>query len=490
MLKNHHNQRYLRFTHEDTAQHGFLQFTGETVISPHVKFEVQHSTSAVGLVHLRCGYNNKYLVRSSDTQLWIAAAADSAEEDRSKWSCTLFRPVSDGAVDNPQGGRNPLIRFLHVQLNQYVTLFQLPPFNNFAIASSSQPGGWRDTCEVVDWGSIVVMPRHLVFKGDNGMYLRALVIERFNYHEFSATSSREATAGNEVFPNPDGSIRIWSNHYRRFWRRSPNWIWGDSTDTTSNNRDTVFWPVRVNRNVVALRCAGNNRFCKRLTAERKISCLNASDVTISEFAMLEVEERVSQRTISNVVFRLNDARVYDETPRTVFRNIIVNNSPHTNSPTLTVTYANTQSKSWQSSLSFSFGVTTSVSGGFPKIAEAGIEISVETTEEYTWGETYESSAEVSQAYPVTVGPFSRATITVMVTQGSCDVPFSYTRKDDLFDGTSVTTRLDDGLYTGVNVYNFRGENVEESLTAEEMIRLAQEEEEKKKMEKGEADGEQ
>ncbi|KAI9070549.1 hypothetical protein K1719_047487 [Acacia pycnantha] len=79
----------------------------------------------------------------------------------------------------------------------------------------------------------------------------------------------DTTVGNEIFTTHDGSIRVKSDYFGKFWRRSPNWIQDDSNDTTNNNSDTLFWPVKVDNNVVALRNLGNNNFCKRLTTVPK-----------------------------------------------------------------------------------------------------------------------------------------------------------------------------------------------------------------------------
>ncbi|CAI0557459.1 unnamed protein product [Linum tenue] len=471
-VRSTYPMRNLRFTDDDIQQHGQLQFKAETAAhSPYAKFEVEPSSSVRGLVHLRSCYNNKYWVRTSPTQMWIAAHSDIPEEDQSKWSCTLFSPTY-------LFGRDHYFRFRHVQLDQNVCI--LPegqwPFTDFLfVRTQSSNQMVEDMFVVTDWESLLVLPRHVVFKGDNGRFLRARVIERSNYLEFSGTSNTEATARNEVFENPDGSVRIRSNHYGRFWRRSPNfWIWGDSTDTTANNMDTVFWPERVGPNVVALRLPGTLLYCKRLTDGGKTSCLSAADYTITVFGRLEVGEWVRKRSISNVRFRLLDARIYGQVPRTLARTTVRNNTAHTNTPVIRFRYRNTISRHWQSTVSFSYGLSSTVSAGIPLFTDASLTVQWELSSEYTWGQTIETSEEQEQEYPVTVGPYSMATITFQATQGFCDVPFSYTQTDELFDGRIVPTEMHDGLYTGANLYEFHWENTEESLLPADEIKLAEE----------------
>ena len=98
---------------------------------------------------------------------------------------------------------------------------------------------------------------------------------------------------NEVFTTPDGSVRIKFDHFDRFWRRSPNWIWA-YTDDTTNNSNALFWPITVENNVVAL----HN--------------LNVIVPTIIKEACLEVGELVLSRNIDNGNFRLMDARIYNQ----------------------------------------------------------------------------------------------------------------------------------------------------------------------------------
>ncbi|KAG5534600.1 hypothetical protein RHGRI_022650 [Rhododendron griersonianum] len=113
------------------------------------------------------------------------------------------------------------------------------------------------------------MPKHIALKGDNDLYLSARWIQGYQYLQFASSDHGDPTVGNEVFITKDGSIRIKNNYFGKFWRRSPNWIWADSDDTTTDNLDTLFSPVKVGDNVIALRNLGNANFCKRLTIEGK-----------------------------------------------------------------------------------------------------------------------------------------------------------------------------------------------------------------------------
>ncbi|KAI9077499.1 hypothetical protein K1719_040521 [Acacia pycnantha] len=459
VLKSNYNNKYLRYIQEDVQVHGFLQFSGEEVVSPYVKFEVERAKGGNGLVHIRCCYNNKYWVRWTQNHWWIVAGADEPEEDQSKWSCTLFKPIYVDADDTKT------VRFLHVQLGHYACLWRIAaPFASCLFAGSEIPNNDScDVCTIVDWESLLIMPKHVAFKGDNGQYLSARWIEGHEYLQFGSNDVGDPTVGNEIFTTFDGNIRVKSDHFDKFWRRSPNWIWADSNDTTNNNSDTLFWPIKVDNNVVALRNLGNNNFCKRLTTEGETSCLNAGVSTISKEAQIEVEELVISRQIYNVNFRLLDARIYSQRVITMATGVAINRTQEPNNAEVKLSYTETKSSTWNASVSLKLGVKTSFQTGVPIIAEGKIEVSAEFSGAYQWGETKTSSTIVETVYKVTVPPMTMVTVSLLATVGSCDVPFSYTQRDTLTNGQQVTYNMDDGIYTGINSFNFKYETKQENL---------------------------
>ncbi|KAK4254502.1 hypothetical protein QN277_009879 [Acacia crassicarpa] len=464
VLKSNYNNKYLRYIHEDVQVHGFLQFSGEEVVSPYAKFEVEVANSGHGHVHIRCCYNNKYWVRrrpqepdEADKQ-WIVAGADEPEEGPSKWSCTLFKPIDVDADAKT-------VRFSHVRLGHFACLGRNDaPFDSCLFASSENP--IKDSCDVftiIDWESLLIMPKHVAFKGDNGQYLSARWIEGHQYLQFASNDIDDPTVGNEIFTTHDGSIRVKSNYFGKFWRRSPNWIWADSDDTTNNNSDMLFRPIKVDNNVVALRNLGNNKFCKRLTTEGKTSCLNAGVSTISKEARIEVEELVISREICNVNFRLSDARIYKKRVFTMATGVTINRTQEPNNAKVKLSYTEVKSRTWNASVSLKLGVKTIFKTGVPSIKEGKIDISAEFSGAYHWGESQTSSNVVENMYEVTVPPMTMVTVNLLATVGSCDVPFSYTQLDTLTNGQQFTYNMDDGVYTGINSFNLKHESKQEKL---------------------------
>ncbi|KAF2308983.1 hypothetical protein GH714_027115 [Hevea brasiliensis] len=412
----------------------------EEVFSPFAKIEVETAKINTRFVHLRFCSNNKYWARlgADRNDIWIVAKADQPEEDMSKWSCTLFEPTL---------GNDGFLYFRHVQTGKRVRTNGVGSWDitsrvyvDYSDNGDSTP--WY-AFTFVDWDTLVIMPKYVTFKGYNDKYLRAGWIERHEYHQFSSDDGNKEETGYEVIMNPDGRLRIKSKFFNKFWRRSPNWIWADSTDTTSNNIDTLFWPVKVNDNTIALatRNAGNNRFCSSLTTEGKIDCLNAAVSTITTPARLQVEELVFERQINNVIFRMEDARIFDERAVVAGIGSGVNDSPHESLIRVTVSFEDTSSYTFSNSLSIMAGVTTSIQTGFARIVEGKIEVTAEVTTSLEWNRTTTETRKAEATYQAVVPPMTRVTIDYVATQGTCNVPFSYTQRDKLsHDGSSLTTQ--------------------------------------------------
>ncbi|KAM7515483.1 hypothetical protein LguiA_005066 [Lonicera macranthoides] len=117
VLKSNYNQKYLRYIKEEGEVHGLNKFSGDCPVSWNGIYKIEKAKTGCGsFVHIKCCYNDKYFVRWSPNHYWIAATADKPEEDKCKWSCTLFEIIPIGLHT---------IRFRHVQLGHYACLWRL-----------------------------------------------------------------------------------------------------------------------------------------------------------------------------------------------------------------------------------------------------------------------------------------------------------------------------------------------------------------------------
>ncbi|XP_055960310.1 uncharacterized protein LOC126665679 isoform X2 [Mercurialis annua] len=431
VIRSSASQRYLRFITEPAGQRGFVTSWEENVFEPFAKIMVERAEVNSRFVHLRFCHTNKYWARVSLAQnnSWIRANSNQPEEDTSKLSCTMFEPIT---LDT-----NGTLSFRHVQSGGRVRMNPGGSSLNIFVEDGNVPSVNHISFTFIDWDTLVRLPRYVAFKGFNDMYLQARVINRNNFNQFSSEDPNTETTGYEITLNPNGFIRVKSNFYDRFWRRSPNWIWADSTDNIGRDINTLFWPVKINNNTISLHNSVNN---------------------ITREARLTIEELVLDRSIFNVRFRMEDARIYDEQASIAGIGSPINESEKAATLTITIGYEDTSSFSFSNGLSISAGVETTIRTGFPRIAEGEITVSTEVTKSFEWDRTTEETRKAEAAYEVVVPPKSRVRVHFISTRGTCSVPFSYTQRDrSSTNGNFITTNHIDGIYTGVNYYSFHFE---------------------------------
>jgi len=329
---------------------------------------------------------------------------------------------------------------------------------------------------VIDWQSLVFLPKYVAFKGDNDLFLTAYPtvypIACHEYLQFSEprVEDNPMMVGSEIVQTSDGNICIRNLHYNKYWRLSPTWIWADSNYPTSSS--TVFEPIKINDDTIALRSVANNSFCTRLTSGFLESCLDAGSSTINTWAKLKVSELVISREIENVNFKLMDARIYGESIIRLDGSSNTNHGSETHEQTFALSYKDSTLSTWNWNVSLKAGVETSFSVGIPFISEGSISLGYEVAGQYTWGETKEVVEERSFTYKVLIPPKTKVTVRLMSTRGTCDVPFTYTQRELLYTGEIVTTETDGGVYTGVNNYSYYTEVKEEPLTNDPNIEAA------------------
>ncbi|KAK9119662.1 hypothetical protein Scep_017755 [Stephania cephalantha] len=300
------------------------------------RYVLEKSKNIKNSVRIRSCYNNKYWVRKSNTEYWIAAEADEIEEDQTKPSCTLFVLIYN---EDGHGGYNLWLR--HTQLGYFVVLEVRDLAHTYLYLRPGRVPGEKFV-KVIEWDKLVIFPKHVAFKGDNGSYLKAKTIQDHPYLQFGTKDIGDRTVGHK--------------------------------------------PVKLGSNVVALRNQRNKRYCARLTAEGKEDCLNASIGSIVNEARLVVEELALSRTINNVDFHLDRARIDIKEVILGMSSKVENLSKNGESSTVVkVSYQESRSKTWRSSVSLSLGLKATFEVGIPLVANGKIEISALSTGTYEWG---------------------------------------------------------------------------------------------------------
>ncbi|XP_050232762.1 uncharacterized protein LOC126681288 [Mercurialis annua] len=436
---------------EPEPNRGFVEISATDVFAPTVKMEFERATVNPNFIHFRFCYSNRYWSLPSPTSSSIVAVSDQKNEDTSQQTCTLFEPVFDAQTATYS------IRFVHNGRFVRVT-----NGNRRVITDNLGPGGVDQffRFNLTEWDTFIKLPKYITFRGHNNKFLKPFTRQGVVYHSFSSDESNDRETAYEVIEIGDGHVRIrpLALETDQVLRRNrDDWIGLSIPDRT---RETLFWPVKVGGRIIALRSAGNDRICRSLTQGNMTDCLTAQATGLISQSRLTVSELVMGRRIYDVVYHMDNARIYGH------RAVVTGSGRSTNSgteeatQTISISFTDTSSYTFSNSNSLSTGVTTSVTAGFGSIVsmEVGIQISSEQTVSVEVGEEVSRSVTTETSYTTPVPPMSTVIVNYVATEGKCDIPFSYTQRDqDSVDGSFRFSNNNDGVYTGVNYFSFHFE---------------------------------
>ncbi|KAE8723877.1 hypothetical protein F3Y22_tig00011718pilonHSYRG00209 [Hibiscus syriacus] len=425
VLKSNVNNQYLGFIREKGESYGCVKSSETQILSPYAKFEVEMATSpgTDGLVHIRSCQTNKYWVAGTNSE--ITVTAKKPEEDRSNELCTLFKIVS---VDDAASE----VRIRHVQSKRYLRI--LDGTWRASAVSEDFDYSHNDLFVLIDWDTSVILPKYVAFKGTDGQYLCLRDVNGQPSLQFASKDIGESDVTMEIFVTNDGNIRIKPDSSTKFWRHNSDSIVVDSDYTSSiNNMDTVFRPVKVNDDSIALLNLGNNKFCIR---DANTSCLAAQVSSITKDVQLKVEEPVLGRKIFGVKYDLDNARVYDETVLVVARNSASNYTGQAD--TLNVKLY----MEWMGRSSY--------------LVKFRLDLI---------GTDHDDKQGRGSCTPVKVPPMTKVTVDLVAKRGKCDVPFTFLQKDSLYNGSGIVYEVQGNTYTGSNYYSTDFQTKQESLSS-------------------------
>jgi hypothetical protein len=309
----------------------------------------------------------------------------------------------------------------------------------------------------------IKFPSVVVFKGDNNAYLK---VWTYNANRWDQTAflrfcgaKHENEAKFEVINQADGYVAIRSLHNGKYWNGNPgSWIRANGNIV---DQYALFMPVIFPDNKVAFIYKPTKCYVKRLTTDGWESLLSAQKNYIDDWSYLTVEEPVISRSITNVVYDLSSKKITSIEPMVLDEQVVQNNTTLTNDFTVNYSHSYTKSTSFNRGVSFTAEVSTTITAGVPALVGGEVTVSASVTSSLDWGTSKEESSTVSGS--VTVGsipPGKRVKITISGEKATINVPFRYQQLDKLTDGTTRTTTLFDGVFTGMSQYFARYEAIE------------------------------
>ncbi|KAK9741478.1 hypothetical protein RND81_03G108900 [Saponaria officinalis] len=430
---------YLGVITDDTENQNHLAYSTLKLLAPNAKFAVEYSRD--GLVHIRSCATNKYWSRSSAEGYWIMANASEPVEDESAWNCTLFRADITGSDNNYQA------KFYHVQSK---TTVGIPNDDSLRkVFLCIDPSATEAISIAIDLDTIPILPKYVAFQADNGLF--------FDYSTLGFTTSDNGIESvmNETEITKDGELRIKQ-------KGDTGLYWCINSDEMlpipplpAMKDKLLFAVVKLKgNNTIALRHLATDKYCRRGDGKGNDEKVYAVASSIVKEAQFQVVECAFSRTVQVLEFDLDKSRIYNLSPISSDTHTYDNPTDEEQEATMNLSISTTKTSTWNNSVSIGLGVETTFKTGVPFIAEGSITVSAETSYSHDFGGTVEEAQEVGDTYTVKVPPMTRVTGRGEATKGTCDVPFSYSQVDHLPDGSIERTTLSDGVYTGVNAYNF------------------------------------
>ncbi len=156
----------------------------------------------------------------------------------------------------------------------------------------------------------------------------------------------------------------------------------------------------------------------------------------------------------NVRYDLSAFKAVGERLLSLKEGFVDNNSSGTINQALLFSHTYTATKSWSNQVGLKLGVKTTIKTGVPFLVEGKIELSLEASYSYTWGESVSDQKTDSWTVTVTAPPHSHLRIIATVTESTIDVPYTADLVVRRSDGSSNTIKNFSGVYSGVNVSRF------------------------------------
>ncbi|KAL1551605.1 hypothetical protein AAHA92_19426 [Salvia divinorum] len=414
--------------YRDDDHKGAVALGEESVYSTRARIEVEKAKNNDKYVNLRFSYTNRLVPYPL---------------------CTLFKPVK---VDD-----DVVFYLIHAQSGGRLVIDSASFFLYVEKEPSSSNQGHL---LAVDLDSLVRLPvrGNLAFIGDNAKYLKAFTWGN-NYFQLSSDIPNDTLSRHQVTEQPDGHVRLTSIHWSALWNlANSGWILGNTTNANSPN--TLFWPVKINGNTIALRAA-DGKFC-----QRRVTNNLANGSIGTEVSSLTKQAELWRNWWRRVWYITSDTRsstgVFDETSYTGWSSTLVNSQDVEVTISLSFTYEDTKEYTIARSYTLETGVPTLFDSALPFVRKGGSidDAAAKISALLQWNAANTMTATVTGKGSVTLPAKTSAVASYVGKRGTCNVPFYYTQADTVVNApigslpVEVVSEGIDGLYTATNTYDF------------------------------------
>ncbi|KAL7392468.1 hypothetical protein ABVT39_025215 [Epinephelus coioides] len=172
------------------------------------------------------------------------------------------------------------------------------------------------------------------------------------------------------------------------------------------------------------------------------------------YEVLTLNKEVIRERIFEVKYKTDDINIIKNPPETLDKSVITNHDRNPVTGTAKLEKKTIKEQRWDTSFSFTMGVTTSITAGVPEVCSVGVEVSMETTQEYSQGSSITQDTTHSLAVEYTVPPEHTCTVRMVGYKYIADIPFTARVERTYRNGTTRFTTIT-GTYKGVQIGDIR-----------------------------------
>lgn len=173
------------------------------------------------------------------------------------------------------------------------------------------------------------------------------------------------------------------------------------------------------------------------------------------YQVLTFDNDISKEEISDVRYKTNDAKIVEYPPQTIIKTIITNNQCQALTKTTTLAKTTQDQQNWGINFAIGLSVRTSISCGVPLLAEGKVEVSAQTSFEFTKGTTHTESIAHTISLQHSVPPNHFCRIKMVGHKYESNIPFT-ARISRTYDNGEVKWASISGTYKGVQIGEVKG----------------------------------
>ncbi|XP_078106005.1 natterin-3-like [Sander vitreus] len=180
-----------------------------------------------------------------------------------------------------------------------------------------------------------------------------------------------------------------------------------------------------------------------------------SEYWYKNYQVLTFNKDVISEDISDVKYKTDGVKPIQYPPETLQISVLTNNDCHSVKQTTTLSKTTQKEQRWDTSFSFTVGVKSTITAGIPEIMSASIEVSAETTLQFTKGTTHTQSTTHSVSVETNIPPNHSCRVSMVGHKYEADIPYTARLKRTYRNGKTTWTSIS-GTYKSVQMGEVRG----------------------------------